>query len=320
MKNDLIMPAYIIVLGTTYSGSGAVYDYLSGRGDLHDPLKGVEYQLPHMPNGLMTIEAIAEKSFHPPTADFVLSQFQIIIDKLSKTPTIYRYGKNYEKMLPSFKIETRKFIEDITSAKLPMNLHWRQLMKSDSNVGYFVSKLKHFLRLREPTPITRILVSQEKFIKAAQNFHDRIFLKDAEDRPVLINQGGSGWNPHESTKYYNNCKTILINRDPRDQFFEIKKYKKASSVNDFIDWYIEMQRRIKSINTSEILKLQFEDFVFQNKKMINVLCKHLSINKNTYSNYNADFSRENIGKYKKFLTNQEIEKIEKSLSEYIFIK
>ncbi len=81
-----------------------------------------------------------------------------------------------------------------------------------------------------------------------------------------------------------------------------------------------MQRRINSINTSEILKLQFEDFVFQNKKIINVLCKHLSINKNTYSNYNADFSRENIGKYKKFLTNQEIEKIEKSLSEYIFIK
>jgi hypothetical protein len=29
-------PKYIIVLGTTYSGSGAVYDYLAGRGDLHD--------------------------------------------------------------------------------------------------------------------------------------------------------------------------------------------------------------------------------------------------------------------------------------------
>ena len=60
MTINLVLPQYIIVLGTTYSGSGAVYDYLKGRDDLFDPLKGVEYQLPHMPNGLLSLEAVSE--------------------------------------------------------------------------------------------------------------------------------------------------------------------------------------------------------------------------------------------------------------------
>ena len=82
MSKQFNTPNYIIVLGTTYSGSGAIYDYLSGRGDLYDPLKGIEYQLPQMPNGLMALEATAQDAFHPATADFVLSQFLEITDKL----------------------------------------------------------------------------------------------------------------------------------------------------------------------------------------------------------------------------------------------
>ena len=63
MKNNSNDPQYIIVLGTTFSGSGAVFDYLNGRGDLYEPLFGQEYLLPILPNGLMTLEAISDKAF-----------------------------------------------------------------------------------------------------------------------------------------------------------------------------------------------------------------------------------------------------------------
>ena len=87
MCTQLNLTHYIITLGTGYSGSGAIFDYLSGRGDLHDPLQGTEYQLPQMPNGLMSLEAISKNAFHPSTADFALSQFEKMTKKLS------RYGK-----------------------------------------------------------------------------------------------------------------------------------------------------------------------------------------------------------------------------------
>ncbi|MDA7732096.1 hypothetical protein N8842_01515 [Candidatus Pelagibacter sp.] len=49
MGSQSILTNYIILLGTFYSGSGVVYDYLFGRGDLNDPLQGAEYQLPQTP-------------------------------------------------------------------------------------------------------------------------------------------------------------------------------------------------------------------------------------------------------------------------------
>ena len=76
MNNQSNLINFIIVLGTTKSGSGAVFDYLNGRGDLYNPLKGQEYHLPQMPNGLMTLEAISKNAFHPGTSDYVLSRFE----------------------------------------------------------------------------------------------------------------------------------------------------------------------------------------------------------------------------------------------------
>ena len=59
-------------------------------------------------------------------------------------------------------------------------------------------------------------------MRAAQTLHSKIFQSDHENLPVLLNQAGSGWNPIESTKYFLNRKVILVTRDPRDQFLEIK--------------------------------------------------------------------------------------------------
>ena len=51
---------------------------------------------------------------------------------------------------------------------------------------------------------------------------------------------------------------MLVTRDPRDQFAELKQYKKAGSIEGFIEWYGEMQRRLKLINDPNILIIKFE--------------------------------------------------------------
>ncbi len=320
MNNQLNLTNYIIVLGTTYSGSGAVYDYLSGRGDLYDPLQGIEYQLPQMPNGLMTLEAITENAFHPGTADYVLNQFEKIIKNLSRSETIYRYGKGYTSKIPLFEKLINEFIEEICAAKLPMRLHWHRSMNSQSSIKYFFLKLKNYLGINEKFPSTRLLISREDFIVAAQKLHNKLFQKNSDKRPILLNQAGSGWNPIESTKYFLNRKVILVTRDPRDQFAELKQYRKIISAEGFINWYKEMQRRLKEIDNPNILCLSFEDFVYKNKKMINALCEHVSLKPNISSSYEPNLSIKNIGKYKKIINKNEIDIIESRLTEYIYFK
>ena len=320
MINKSNLTNFIIILGTTKSGSGAVFDYLIGRGDTHDPLKGQEYHLPQMPYGLMTLEAVAKSAFHPGNSDFVISQFEEIAKKLSRSQTKWRYGMDYSNRIPSFQKLIDQFIEEICSVKFPMRLHWRKLIQSDSIMKYLIFKLKNRLGFIEKAPITRVLVSQDKLIDAAQKLHNRLFQIDSCEKPILLNQAGSGWNAVESTKYFLNRKVVLLTRDPRDQFAELKIIKNARSVDDFIDWYKEMQRRIKEIDSPILLQLRFEDFVNKYDKMVNLLCNHVSLDSNVLSNYNPNFSKKNIGKYQEFLNAKEIDKIENSLSEYFYDK
>ena len=318
MRNTSNSPNFIIILGTTKSGSGAVFDYLIGRGDIRDPLKGQEYHLPQMPYGLMTLEAVANNAFHPGNSDFVISQFEKIIKKISRSQTKWHYGMGYSNRVPFFQKSVDQFIEEICSAKFPMRLHWRKLVQSETVIKYLIYKLKNRLGFFEKAPFTRLLVSQDKLIDAAQKLHDRLFQEDSDSRPILLNQAGSGWNAVESTKYFFNRKVVLLTRDPRDQFAELKIIKNARSVDDFIDWYKEMQRRIKEINNPILLQLRFEDFVIENDKMVNLLCKHLSVDSSVVSDYNPSLSKINIGKYHKILNKTEIDKIHNSLSEYFY--
>ena len=75
MGSEAFTPQYIIVLGTTYSGSGAIFDYLSKRGDLHDPLNGQATAASSAPwfNG---VRVCSWKAFHPAISTAALNNFE----------------------------------------------------------------------------------------------------------------------------------------------------------------------------------------------------------------------------------------------------
>ena len=316
MKDNFNKPQYIIVLGTTGSGSGAVFDYLNGRKDLYNPMVGEEYPLPMLPYGLMSLEAIAGKAFDPATTEHAIIQFKSIADKLMHYWATGSESGELKKNLPLFKNAIDQFIEEISSADFPMRLFWRQLLESRTQ-NYF-NKFKKYLGFKKKISKARLLVSQKDLIIAAQKMHNKMFCSYSNDCPVLLDQGGSGWNPIESTKYFLNCKIVLVIRDPRDQYAEIKQYKGATSVEGYIDWYNEMQRRLKLFNDPKILTVQFENFVKNNVKLTKILCDHMSITSSISSNYQSNLSKKNIGKYNQLLFKSEIELIENRLGQYIF--
>jgi hypothetical protein len=316
MGSKSITPQYIIVLGTTYSGSGAIFDYLAKRGDLHDPLNGQEYQLPQVPHGLMELESAAGKAFHPAISTVALNNFEHTVKKLARSSKILSYGKAYNDSMPFFESSVKEFVNEICAANFVMQLDWFKF--NENPIKYIFNKILNRIGFNEIISETRILVSREKLIKAAQKLHDKIFKQNSGNLPILLNQAGSGWNSVESTKYFLNHKVLVVTRDPRDQFAEIKKFKKVQSVEGFINWFIEMQSRLNTINNSDILQISFENFVLKNNLMVNLLCSHLSIPKNVCSNYEPNLSKKNIGIYKNILNQKEIKIIESNLSKFFF--
>ena len=194
-----------------------------------------------------------------------------------------------------------------------MRITWRELLKTPFEKN--LSRVKNLIGLKQTMPKTRLLVSQKKFLEAVKKMHDNLFQVYANNKPTILNQAGSGWNPIESTKYFNNHKTILITRDPRDQYLEIKHFKKGSSVIGFIDWYKEMQSRLKLINDENTLQIKFEDFVNYNKEYINIICD-LELSSNVKSIYNVELSKKNVYKFR-YHKDREIQLIENHLKDYI---
>ena len=150
MKKNYKSPKYIIVLGTTFSGSTAVYDYLNGRGDLYDPLIGKEYLLPILPNGLMALESVSDKAFDPATTEYVLTQFKFIANKLINYWSKVSKDKEFDKKIPLFRDEIENFIKEISYIDFPMRLLWRdEFMQSKFEL--ILGKFKNRLGLKKFT-------------------------------------------------------------------------------------------------------------------------------------------------------------------------
>jgi len=308
-------PQYIIVLGTGYSGSGAVYDYLAGRGDLRDPLAGAEYLLPHAPHGLMAIEAAAGQAFHTATSDYSVNKFIELAYRLARRERIWRYGRDYTSYLENFLPAIDKFVQQVVKSKMPIRMHWRSMKKNNSK--YFLEKLSARFGVRSAGEPAFLLGSSELVIRCSECMHDDIFHSGEGGRVVLLNQAGSGFNPVQSTKYFKKRKVVLVLRDPRDQYAELKLYKGSSDVDKFVEWYLQMQERVKDVDNTLVFKVRFEDFVGNHAESAKAMCEQFCINATLPSIYNPEDSQKNVGIYRGVLDSRERVAIEKSLTTYL---
>lgn len=307
----------VIVLGTTYSGSGAVFDYLASRPDSFDPLMGEEYLLPQSPYGLMNLRSALGQSFHHSVAHHAADQFLWLAKRLYRTPTKFRYGKGYENHLPTFMDEVHRLIADATVARFPLKLEWTKTKRS--NREHFLQWLsRKFLRLEPRAHGTWLPVSEEAFISLVQAMHQRLFgaTKERGHSFALLNQAGSGWNPVNSTEFFANRKVIVVTRDPRDQFAELKIHKGASGVHEFTKWYEAMQERLR-VENPDILMVEFEAFVHRHERARRKIVDFIGISPATPSSYSPGDSKKNIGKFHSALSSEEVAVIEKNLARFV---
>lgn len=306
----------VIVLGTSYSGSGAIYDYLSTRSDCFDPLQGSEYLLPQIPYGLMQLRATTGPAFHHATADYAFRKFLSVAAKLAKPRGKLFYGKDFENLLPGFMNEISRLVEEATVSQFPFRIAWRDIDKTISKklMDLF---LERFLRVKNVAQNTYLPVTEDEFIKLTQNMHERLFSLPANSQHqfILLNQAGSGLNPISSTDFFANRKVILVKRDPRDQFAEMKLYKKAFNVKEFIKWYKEITERI-AVSHPDLYSIRFEDFVLNHNTQKTAICQFVGIPDTVKSLYSPERSTQNISKFKSILSSEEASEIEKKLTNY----
>ena len=304
----------ILTIGTGYSGSTAIYNNFQIQKKFHDPFANKEFTITYDPCGIVDIEKCIYENYSISKANFIYKNFIDNFFLYTEKDSGLNPGKNFpnpDKILKKF-IKYAKEIINYEYEGITAYLKYKNCTLENIKLKFFnkKNKLVFFKELKDFNLIT-------------QNFFFNLL--DSNNRNVILDQGANIYDLHNSSKYYQNPHCILVFRDPRDIFSEFK-FKTAYSypkdnVDIFCKWYESSMHKIHSQNFKNVkfLKINFEDFILKNKKILEKISNFLSIYlKPDHKKFNFIRSRNNIYKYKKLLSNNEKKIIEKKLSKYLY--
>mgnify|MGYP001187799558 CR=1 FL=1 len=308
----------IIIIGSGYSGSGAVVDYLAGRSDIMDPFQGKEFRLIHDPDGLMELFLSCNRNF---TVQGTSSAINDFIDFCKRYHT--------QGVIKNIKL-AESFINRITTVEYKAAPYCERIKMNFIRRRLFLYQEKWLLSRGKKVELVtmRIPVDEEEFILRSQEFLDDL-IEDSLGRACngascVINHGGSFWKPVSSTVFFGDRKTIIVLRDVRDVYAEMSLIGRAYPGRDaqlFCSWYQSVMKKIDASEWEDktVMKITFEDFVLDYESSVKRICSHIDADPSSASSYNPAKSAVNIGKYKNILSREEISCIENNLKEYCYL-
>lgn len=316
------IPGTISVLGAQYSGSGAVFEYLSGRPDVCDPLRGKEVSIVQSPYGILSFYLTVYKSFYPVAASESLSRLEWLLRKADRPKRGAFQGYNLGAFVPHYQQKVSRYLEQIVAVEYQFRSQFHWLNKKPVR-SYFETRFDR-LRRQARFHVESLPVSEDAFVKATREFlaslGEEVIQENIHSAAILYNQAGSYWCPELSALLLPHVRGIItVSRDPRDQFAELKVNKGITDVNTFIMWHqqtFNKRNRTANVRDSTVYDVRFEDFVRDHENQVKRLCAFLEIDCSLQSSYEPALSKKNIGKYREQLTDFEIKTIERSLTDF----
>ena len=173
----------------------------------------------------------------------------------------------------------------------------------------------------------------EEFYTAAKEFLNRIFEDlGIRDSNIILDQLILPHNLFRIDNYFdNNIRIVVVDRDPRDVFI-LNKYVWSknreivpfpSDIHKFVLYYKKMRNFEMTVSDPRILRIHFEDLVYNYCDSINLLYSFLDINANDHTKrftyFNPNLSIKNTQTYKVFpQARGEAETIERNLKEFLY--
>jgi hypothetical protein len=148
-----------------------------------------------------------------------------------------------------------------------------------------------------------------------------------ENKPfVLLDQCVPTSNIQRYTKYFDNIKVIVVDRDPRDVYIEHKHSKDhvlPNSPKEFCEVYRDQRNMFFASNKDNVLYLRFEDFIYNYENTVNRLFCFVGQSSKEHSEpqkyFNPDISAKNMRLWERYPQYRgDIEIIESLLPEFLY--
>lgn len=334
------------VCGFGWSGSGAYIDLLHEYGNVVFPSDNDwEFNFLWAPDSLYDLEfKLCTKHCRIYDSDLAIKRFLEIAQKYGDKRGYFKYDKifqtsfydlckNYVDQLVQFQLKGDTFVH-----KLNSTLSDKLLVKYNTIWGYLLlnrlcrskTSEKIYYKLRyDNYKVMRISYNPSNFVEITKQFVDSLFtfLRKNQKGILVLNQSLPPDVPFLFEHYFSEPqKTIIIRRDPRDNFIIINELKGKTrpvptNVDDFIVFYKKIIGETKFPDTNNIMSLNFEDLVYNYEKTIERIESFIGLGDHLYKKkyFNPMISKNNTQLFKLLPKySDDINKIEKELKPYLY--
>lgn len=270
-----------ITVGYSGTGSSAVTHLLSEY--LNYTTAGLEtYEhLPlYTPNGLFDLEDRILRGNYIHGSDAAIDLFYNEMKRLNDNDFGWfggykkRYGKKFMEIVD-------QLIDDIVEFNIPGHWSYDHVKENSFPVKVF-TKIRNMLfqktssarsRIKKDNNIYYSFINAEQFYFAAKKFIKGYIdmINQDSNKNLILDQFLLPQNLHRIPHYFDNdIRIIVVERDPRDMYVLSKYiwpkmgYKRLfpDNTQDFIQFYKGLYRIERKINDSRILRVRFEDLIY----------------------------------------------------------
>ncbi len=323
MKKNILN---VVVSSPGNSGGGAIHDYLLSREDFLSPFYGEEFRLINDPYGIDNLYKNFYKNFSLNSSSEAFFQFKeycLNLEKLiSKKNNKVIYGKNFYKL----SIDYLNKIEQISYRALPQ---YKRISLNFKNKNLYKIKKKLFKLKNHEHEIFKVKIPKNEkiFLSETKKYLKKIFranIKNINNKNIVLDQSTNFWEPEIINKYIDNCKIILVTRDPRSIYYSMKSRESFAypgyDLKIFVEWYKYIMTKKKKISkkfNNKIIELKFENFIVNFNKEKKKLNDFLEIKQDVKDKFDHEFSKKNLYKAKYKLNKYELSFIKRKLKDYL---
>jgi hypothetical protein len=324
------------VCGFGFSGSGAVLDLLKDYKDVCVADK-VELSFIYKPDGIEDLRrAVSLEPSRYFSSDSAIRRF---IKYMNHQKDRYNYISDGK-----FEQLYQKFLNEVIQIMWYGNttVHAYQ----DTGMGYFFKqKLARAFRIRFERGLKKInnpcwpdkkmyysYMDDSAFMDCARTFIQEFIeaiVGKSNTRIIAIDQAFCANNVKKEFQYFDDCKAIVVFRDPRDIYTLAKtslgmqgRFIPSDDVDTFIKYYKGLMKSLRYAASEEALYINFEDLVYNYALTVNKIESFLGLTNSEHtgkSKFNPDISINNTQLALKHTYMQsDISKIEEELSDYLY--
>lgn len=291
-----------------------------------------EFRMLQDNDGIIDLERGLVSKWQLLQSDVVVRRFMAYVKRLGRPARFYYpLFYNYNALLDNkFYDICEDYIMKLVDLK--WNGSWPVHFHEYSTIKWFTYRILNRLKILQKiknNDVMYLACPKEKFYNATKEFFNKlasIVVKKIDTEFIVFDQLVPAYNCQDYIKYFHKIKIIIVDRDPRDIYFDALNwsYIPTENIEDYIKWFKISRDYFNCTfeNVDEILYIKFEDLVLKYDKMIPLIMSFLGIDDSRHIKktqfFKPELSKQNVGKWRSNKFRVEMLKIEKSLGQYCY--